>query len=72
MDIQQEKKKKDPKYNNSPEYNKKYYAKKRIDILTTLKAKCKCELCGRQVNYQKMNEHKKTKLCFNTQQEKQL
>ena len=72
MDIQQEKKKKDKKYNNSPEYNKKYYAKKRIDILTTLKAKCKCELCGRQVNYQRMNEHKKTKLCLNTQQEKQL
>ena len=46
MDIQQEKKKKDPKYNNSPEYNKKYYAKKRTEILSTLKAKCICELCG--------------------------
>ena len=67
MDIPQEKKKKDPKYNNTPEYNKKYYAKRREDILNTLKTKCICDLCGRKVNYQRMNQHKTTKLCFNNQ-----
>ena len=32
MEDQKIKKPKDPKYNNSPEYNKKYYAKKRTEI----------------------------------------
>jgi len=65
MDIPKEKKKKDPKYNNSSEYNKAYYAKRREEILTTLKTKCICELCGRKVNYQNMNQHKTTQLCSN-------
>ena len=65
MDITKEKKKKDPKYNNSIEYNKSYYARKREEILTTLKTKCICEFCGRKVNYQNMNQHKTTRLCSN-------
>ena len=62
MDIQ-EKKKKDKKYNNTPEYNKMYYTKRRSEILNNLKAKCICDLCGREVSYQRMIEHKKTVLC---------
>ena len=69
MDIPKEKKIKDKKYNNTPEYNKKYYAKRREDILKTLATKCICELCGRQVNYQNMNQHKTTKLCFNNRKD---
>ncbi len=40
MEDQKMKKPKDPKYNNSPEYNKNYYAKKRTEILSSLKTKC--------------------------------
>lgn len=57
-------KKKDPKYNNSPEYNQMYYAKRKSEILSALKTKCKCELCDRVVSYQRMNGHQKTALCM--------
>ena len=40
MEDQKIKKPKDPKYNNSVEYNKIYYAKKRTEILSSLKTKC--------------------------------
>jgi len=65
MEIEKIKKVKDPKYNNSPEYNKDYYAKNKTVILATLNAKCICEICGRKVSYQRLNLHKKTKLCLN-------
>lgn len=57
------KKKKDPKYNNSPEYNKTYYSKHKQEILDMLKVKCICELCGRETTYQRMKYHKTTTLC---------
>ena len=59
------KKPKDKKYNNSPEYNKAYYAKHRAAILNALKTKCVCNNCGRSVNYQRFHEHKKTAYCMN-------
>ena len=67
MDSITETKKKinDKKYNNSPAYNQEYYAKKRLEILATLKAKCICELCGRKVSYQRMKLHRDTELCLN-------
>jgi len=65
MEEQKIKKPKDPKYNNSPEYNKAYYAKHRASILQALKTKCVCDNCGRSVNYQRLHEHKKTVYCMN-------
>ena len=64
MEDQKIKKPKDPKYTNSPEYNKKYYAKKRTEILSTLKTKCTCPDCGRIVSYARLNLHRKTDLCL--------
>ena len=64
MEDQKIKKPKDPKYNNSPEYNKNYYAKKRTEILTTLKTKCECPDCGRVVSYARLNLHRKTDICL--------
>ena len=64
METQKIKKQKDPKYNNSVEYNKNYYAKKRTEILTTLKTKCECPDCGRVVSYARLNLHRKTDLCL--------
>ena len=64
MEEQKIKKPKDPKYNNSPEYNKAYYAKHKAAILQALKTKCICENCGRSVSYQRFHEHKKTKYCM--------
>ncbi len=49
-----DKKPKDPKYNNSPEYNKAYYAKHKASILNTLKTKCKCDECGRVVSFSQL------------------
>ncbi len=37
MEDQKIKKPKDPKYNNSPEYNKNYYATHKKEILSSLK-----------------------------------
>ena len=54
------KKKKDPKYNNSPEYNKTYYSKHKQEILDMLKVKCICELCGRETT----KNNKTTTLCM--------
>lgn len=65
MDSKMITKRKDPKYNNSPEYNKMYYAKHKSEILATIAAKCKCDLCGRTVSYQRLNLHKKAAICFN-------
>lgn len=59
------KKIKDKKYNNSPEYNKKYYQKHKTEILSSLTAKCICELCNRKVSYNRMRVHKLTALCAN-------
>ena len=64
MEEQKIKKLKDPKYNNSPEYNKAYYAKHRASILQALKTKCTCDNCGRSVSYQRFHEHKKTTYCM--------
>ncbi len=64
MEEQKIKKSKDPKYNNSPEYNKAYYAKNKAAILNALKTKCKCDECGRVVSYSRLQLHKKTNLCL--------
>ena len=64
MDIPQ-KKIKDKKYNNSPEYNKKYYEKHKTEIIGTLMKKCVCDLCDRTVSYQRLRLHKTTALCLN-------
>ena len=64
MEDQKIKKPKDPKYNNSPEYNKKYYAKKRTEILCSLKTKCQCPDCGRIVSHSRLNLHRKTDICL--------
>ena len=64
MEDQKMKKLKDPKYNNSVEYNKNYYAKKRTEILCSLKTKCTCPDCGRVVSYARLNLHRKTDLCM--------
>ena len=45
-------------------YNKKYYARKRTEILTTLKTKCECPDCGRLVSYARLNLHRKTDICL--------
>ena len=64
MEDQKIKKHKDNKYNNSVEYNKIYYAKKRTEILSSLKTKCECPDCGRIVSYTRLNLHRKTDLCL--------
>jgi hypothetical protein len=64
METQKIKKPKDPKYNNSPEYNKNYYAKKRTEILCALKTKCQCPDCGRVVSYARLYLHRKTDQCL--------
>ena len=64
METQKIKKPKDPKYNNSVEYNKKYYASHKTEILSTLKTKCQCPDCGRIVSYARLNLHRKTDLCL--------
>ena len=64
MEDQKIKKPKDPKYNNSPDYNKKCYAKKRTEILSSLKTKWECPDCGRIVSYARLNLHRKTDLCL--------
>jgi len=64
METQKIKKPKDPKYNNSVEYNKNYYSKKRTEILSTLKTKCTCPDCGRIVSYARLNLHRKTDICL--------
>ena len=46
MEDQKIKKPKDPKYNNSPEYNKKYYASHKTEILTTLKLNVNVQTAG--------------------------
>ncbi len=46
MEEQKIKKPKDPKYNNSPEYNKAYYAKHRASILTALKTNASARIAG--------------------------
>jgi len=64
MEDQKRKKPKNPQYNTSVEYNKNYYAKKRTEILTTLKTKCECPDCGRVVSYARLNLHRKTDICL--------
>ena len=64
MEDQKIKKPKDPKYNNSPEYNKNYYATHKKEILSSLKAKCVCDECGRVVSYSRLRQHKMTDICF--------
>ena len=55
------KKKKDPKFNNTPEYNKEYYAKHKREILAQERdlrcIKCKMYLSSlRETNKQTTNE----------------
>ncbi len=64
MEDQKIKKPKDPKYNNSPEYNKNYYATHKKEILSSLKTKCICEECGRVVSYSRLRQHKQTDICL--------
>ena len=64
METQKIKKPKDPKYNNSVEYNKNYYASHKTEILSTLKTKCTCPDCGRIVSYARLNLHRKTDICI--------
>ena len=56
--------KKNPKHNNTPEYNKAYYEKNKDKIKDALKTKCVCELCGREVSHQRMVAHKTTGVCI--------
>jgi len=60
-----QKKIKDKKFNNTPEYNKKYYQKHKTEILSVLAKKCICELCNRQVSRSRLNRHKTTDFCMN-------
>ena len=69
MEDQKIKKPKDPKYNNSPEYNKKYYASHKTEILSTLKTKCICPDCGRVVSYSRLKLHRKTDYCLNNKKD---
>ena len=64
MEEQKIKKPKDPKYRNSPKYNKKYYASHKTEILLSLKTKCECPDCGRIVSYSRLNLHRKTDICL--------
>ena len=64
METQKIKKPKDPKYNNSVEYNKNYYASHKTEILSTLKTKCTCPDCGRIVSYARLKLHRKTDICL--------
>jgi hypothetical protein len=64
MEDQKKKKTKNTKYNNSVEYNKNYYEKKRTEILSSLKTKCECPDCGRIVSYARLNLHRKTDICL--------
>jgi hypothetical protein len=65
MEDQKIKKPKDPKYKNTPEYNKKYYASHKTEILLSLKTKCECPDCGRIVSYSRLKLHRKTDYCLN-------
>ena len=65
MEDQKIKKPKDPKYNNTKEYNKKYYASHKTEILSTLKTKCICPDCGRIVSYSRLKLQRKTDYCLN-------
>jgi hypothetical protein len=56
--------KKKPEHNNTPEYNKAYYEKNKEKIGKSLKARCVCEHCGREVAYQRLNTHKMTGVCL--------
>ena len=69
MEDQKIKKPKDPKYNNTKEYNKKYYASHKIEILSTLKTKCICPDCGRIVSYSRLKLHRKTDYCLNNKKD---
>ncbi len=64
MEDQKIKKPKDPKYNNTKEYNKKYYASHKTEILSTLKTKYICPDCGRIVSYSRLKLHRKTDICL--------
>ena len=65
MEIQIKKTyKKKPEHNNTPEYNKAYYEKNKEKISKTLKARCVCEHCGREVAYQRLNAHKMSGVCL--------
>ena len=66
------KKKKYPKFNNTPEYNKEYYAKHKREILDVLNAKCICPHCGRQTSKQRMRQHKETVLCLKNRKPPEL
>ena len=70
MEVKQ-KKPKDKKYNNTPEYNKKYYAEHKEAIIKMLIKKCACNLCGRTVNYGQMTRHKSSKICFKNRKPEQ-
>ncbi len=69
METQKIKKPKDPKYNNSVEYNKNYYASHKTEILSTLKTKCICPDCGRIVSYSRLKLHRKTDYCLNNKKD---
>lgn len=60
-----QKKIKDKKFNNTPEYNKKYYQKHKTKILSALAEKCVCELCNRKVSRSRLNRYKTTDICMN-------
>jgi len=64
METIKEKKIKDPKYNNTPAYNKEYYNKHKKELLEILNTKCICDYCGRTVSKQRMRLHKETVICL--------
>jgi RNA polymerase-binding transcription factor DksA len=45
------------------EYNKKYYAEHKEDIIQDLSQKVKCESCQTEVSKARLSAHKTTKLC---------
>ena len=56
--------KKKPEHNNTPEYNKAYYEKNKMNINKALQTKCECGECGRTVSYQRLKLHKLSSLCI--------
>lgn len=47
------------------DYNKKYYKENKDRLAEQLYKKVECDGCGRSVNFQNLNKHKKSVLCKN-------
>jgi formate dehydrogenase assembly factor FdhD len=58
--------------NKRKEYNKLYYENNKDKILKKACAKCKCELCGREVIKNNLNTHYQLNICKTTQERNDL